>query len=292
MSVIAKSKFKSTILLSALVIAVGLSVLSEGASDLQNELAENENTLNNKQYEKLWDTVRLIQKERNEYYQRQTDTQNKINISQQTSEQLSAIVDELQKQNEELDKEMEQIQSDIDLLQRQTQENSTANAAISRIIDQFISKEIEQIKNGIPYQREEKQLLLTGSLENGQNSISDILGRVWKYAQQELRIAKSGQTYSDKIELSQNRIKNARLFRVGHMILGYLLEDGTQAGIWSQDTGWEHNLKFDQTEAVRKAIDILDRRTVPQWVRLETQINIIVTKQQNTDSQEENAQNK
>ena len=91
--------------------------------------------------------------------------------------------------------------------------------------------------------------------------------RYWAFLQEELRIARSGEAYTSQVPLDGGRIKPARLFRVGHLVQGFVTEDGLESGL-ETPAGWERAVDPETDRVVRAAIDILDRRRAPALLRV------------------------
>ena len=102
-------------------------------------------------------------------------------------------------------------------------------------------------------------------------SVVDQLGRLWSYVQDELRLARSSETYTGRLQMDNGTSPHVRYFRVGQLILGYVTEDGERTGMWSalsEGKGWLHISDPKQARQVRDAVDILDRRKGPRLVTL------------------------
>jgi hypothetical protein len=97
------------------------------------------------------------------------------------------------------------------------------------------------------------------------------LGHVWNYAQEEFRLSRSPETYTDRAPAKDGSTPYARYFRVGQLILGYVTEDGRQTAIWSSlldNKGWQVITDQKQSSQIRSAVEILDRRQAPKLVIL------------------------
>ena len=92
--------------------------------------------------------------------------------------------------------------------------------------------------------------------------LSDQLGRFWSFLQEELRVARSGETYSAEVPIGGGKAKPARIFRVGHLALGYVTEDGEQSGLWD-GAQWVAARSPEEEHALRDAVETLDRRRAP-----------------------------
>lgn len=268
-----------------LLLVTEVSVWGESSSAAEDLQSQQESELT----EQLWTLVRTIRRERSAYYKRQSERSDKIEKTNNISKSLESRLDELRKRDEELSEELAKIQSDINQLSRQTKKNESIRLSLAEQFNKFVTVESRNIETGIPYRRDDRLARLEGF--NGavkDQPVSDVFGRIWNFSQEEMRIAGSGETFTDEIDLGKDCRQNVRLFRVGHQILGYVTEDGDQAGIWLKQLEggcWKHGLEDAEDEAVRKAVEILDRRRAPEYVSLATLIGPFnVTNQQASDN--------
>jgi len=222
--------------------------------------------------EQLWSLVRSLRKLRADYYENQSRHADKIKEIRDTSAKLQAEVEELRRRETRIDESLSEMESDIRKLQFENEENKSTELSTAQKLQQFISRQTEEIEKGIPYRKNDRLTRLKGSTHAEQQSsqepiVTDLFGRAWNFSQEEMRIARSGETFTDLVEVDDNRMQYARLFRVGHQVLGYVTEQDDQAGIWLDGTGWEKVTK-DRAESVREAVMILDQKRVPKYVQL------------------------
>ena len=239
--------------------------------------------------EQLWSLVRSLRKLRADYYEKQSRHADKIQKLRDTSAKLQSDVEELRRRENQIDKSLSEIESDIRKLRFENEENKLTELSTAQKLKQFISKQTEEIEKGIPYRKNDRLTRLKGSMHAEQPSpqepiVADLFGRVWNFSQEEMRIARSGETFTDLVEVDENRMQYARLFRVGHQLLGYLTEQDDQAGIWLDGTGWEKVTK-DRAQSVREAVMILDQKRVPKYVQLPVKIEPVDIKTEGKKNQ-------
>ena len=236
----------------------------------------------------LWSLVEQLRCMRQEYYQARQLRTSKLEAVKKDSQKLQGELAELVLQEETADREMQEIQSDIAQLKQQQETYDSVQAKIVDQLAQLIPRVEGLVRGGIPYRIEERLARLReGEMPGGSEatmSMSEKLGNFWSFFQQEMRLARSGETYTDQIELSPGCLRHVRLFRVGHQILGYVTEDAAQSGIWmaqAAQPGWKHNLTGKEDAQVRRAVEILDRRQAPQLVQLPLAVNQMPEHQEN-----------
>jgi hypothetical protein len=223
--------------------------------------------------EELWSLVRSLRQLRTDYYEQQKERLEKIRNLNDISLKLQDEVEELRLVQEQLDNNFSEIQSDIEKLQVENALNKSTESSVLRELERFATQQTEEISNGIPYRTNDRlsRLLGSGRVEQPNQSIGDVLGRVWSFSQEEMRIARSGETFTDMVRLDESCTKYARLFRVGHQVLGYKTEQDGQAGMWISGVGW-HKVEKSEAESVAAAIKILDRKSVPKYIQLPIKI--------------------
>lgn len=234
--------------------------------------------------EELWTLVRSLRQLRSDYYEKQSQHANKIQQLRSTSEKLQAEVEELRSRERQIDKSLSEIQSDIEMLKNENNNDQSMELSVVKRLDEFVTAQAKEVEEGIPYRKNDRLKRLKGNVRSEQpsqdQSAADVLGRIWNFSQEELRIARSGETFTDQVELSKGRLQYARLFRVGHQILGYATEEDEQVGIWIDGAGWK---KAEKTAAdsVKEAIEILDRTNVPKYVQIPVKIKSVDIKNKN-----------
>lgn len=256
------------------VVGVGAS----GVGGEPNELVAGELT------DELWDLVGQLRQVRADYYQARQGRIKKIEEMGENVRKLESELAELRRRDGELDENLLVVRTDIDELKQQKRKTEAANEVLQGKLGDLVERISVDIERGIPCRQEERLGRLAAMrLGPGSRSVSESdaelnfseqLGMFWSFFQEEMRLAGGGETYTDEIFLGPERKSHVRLFRLGHQVMGYLTEDGGQSGLWQagpvgQDGGqWRHNLSGAEDENVRLAIEILDRRQVPQRVSL------------------------
>jgi hypothetical protein len=172
-------------------------------------------------------------------------------------------VAELRGREGEAERTLGELRSDLGKL-RSEEAADVRRAALVPEVEKSMEEGREWIAKGIPYRVDDRSQRL-GSPQDG--SLSEKLARYWSFLQEEARIARSGEALSAEIPLAGGRAKPARIFRVGHLVMGYVTEDGQEAGLWN-GTQWVPAANADEEKAIRQAVEILDRRRTPELLSL------------------------
>jgi len=231
--------------------------------------------------DQLWELVRTLREERAAFSQRQTDRSDRIDETRNTVQILQQKHEELKTKQDHLDKKIAGIQQKIESLQEDTGGDKAACLILNRQIDNFVSTAAERIRTAIPYEKEKRlsRLPERSQAETPETSaaISDDFARIWSFAEEEFRIATSGETFTSQITLDDGTKPYARLFRVGHQMLGFVAEDGSGVGLWryvEPDKQWLIMTSYSERAKIAEAINILDRNVAPALVQLPVQIKI------------------
>ena len=225
--------------------------------------------------EQLWSLVRSLGQLRADYYEKQGQRSEEIGQLRETAGKLEAEVEELRRREEAMDKDLAGIQAEIAELGIENAENQAMQLSVAGKLDEFVAGQGEEVERGIPYRKNDRLARLAGRIGGEQpaqgRSVADVFGGIWSFSQEEMRIARSGETYTDLVELGERQMQYARLFRVGHQVLGYVTEQEGRVGIWSAKGEWE-SVGKREGEAVKEAVQILDQKSVPNYVQLPVRI--------------------
>jgi len=244
--------------------ALGLAVLlilpgiARGDRPLGGEAQEE-----GKLAEELQGLVRQLREERAAHYGRHRTRGEQLEAARSPVRRLELEVAELRARETEADRNLAEAKADLEKLQRE----GAADALRSQLLpelDKSIREGRDFISKGIPYRLGDRSERL-GAPENG--SLQEKLARYWSFLQEEARIARSGEALSAEIPLSSGRAKPARVFRVGHLVMGFVTEDGLDVGLWNGKE-WVSAASGDEEKAIRQAVEILDRRRTPELLSL------------------------
>lgn len=225
--------------------------------------------------------VQTLREERTAFYEKQRQIENHIEQRRNDLASLESQVAQLRADEQQVDQDLIRVEQDVKQLEIELHTNKENQARLQKNMDEWIRKELQAVDEGIPFRRKERRerLVPTEQVTPEPESMNpaDTLGRIWIFFQEEMRIARSGEIFTKQIDIGNNRVKYAQIFRVGHQLLGYLTEDGEQTGSWIDHNGrkqWQHNLKKNDARTVQTAVEILDRRQKPKLISLPISIHI------------------
>jgi len=222
----------------------------------------------------LQELVGRLRTVRQTYYTKKAQDDNAIQQARENARLLQTQLDEVRQQEAELDEQIRTYNAELETLATQTAEKARVRQAIANKTAAFIVQQKDEIARGIPYRQAERLARLQAvSTDANETSASPAgqLGHIWSYAQEELRLAGSSETYSDRASVEGNLTPYARYFRLGQSMLGYVTEDGQQTALWMPTLDadpWQSILDPAQAVQVRSAVEILDRRQAPAFVLL------------------------
>lgn len=258
------------VLLAGIVVSCPLALQAVAASGSTATSESQTNLL-----ETLQDLVRQLRTQRQDYYRQKANDDAQIQETQENVRLLQTQVTELRQQEADLDAEIRRYRTELETLAIQEVERTQARRSIAHKCATFGAQQKNEIEKGIPYKQSDRiARLRIGSAdvnEAGSPSTAEQFGRLWSYAQEELRLADSSETYSDRATVEGDLTPYARYFRVGQWLLGYVTEDGHKTALWlPRFSGglWQPVLNSDQAAQVRNAVEILDRHLVPEFVLL------------------------
>jgi hypothetical protein len=225
--------------------------------------------------EQLENLIRQLRQQRSAYYVQKTRLETQTEKARENRKILQAELDELRKQHEESDQQLRKYEAEVGNLKEQLVLKESLENVVADRIRPFMENQKAAIVNGIPYKQQERIARLEAAVgdTNAPDSVSasDQMGHIWNYTQEELRLARSSETYTARAKTDDESSPYARFFRVGQKILGYITEDGRQAAIWSSlqdDKKWMPIDDTKQSAQIRSAVEILDRRQGPRLVTL------------------------
>jgi uncharacterized protein YlxW (UPF0749 family) len=247
-------------------------------TDTQRELSQ-----------RLEDLIRQLRQERSAYYLQKAQYEGRMEKARENHKILQDELEDLSRQEAETDQQNRRYEAEVEDLKKELVSRASLEAAIRKHIEPFIVNQRMAIGNGIPYKQQERIARLEAargdpSLVRGQappgkagikassrDSATDRLGHVWNYGQEELRLARSSETYTARAKTVDESSPHARFFRVGRKILGYITEDGRQSAMWlslPDHQDWLFITDASQSAHIRSAVEILDRRQGPRLVTL------------------------
>ena len=223
--------------------------------------------------ERLEELIRQLRQERSAYYVQKARSEATIEKARENRKILREQREELRRQEAESDQQLRKYEAEVEDLKEQLGPRASLKNVLAEQVRPFLVSQRAAIESGIPYKQQERIARLEAAVgdANAPSRIlaADPLGHVWNYAQEELRLARSSETYTARAQTQDESAPYARFFRVGQKILGYVSEDGRLAAMWSSlQADWVFIADAKQAGQIREAVEILDRRQGPKLVRL------------------------
>lgn len=241
--------------------------------------------------EQLEDLISRLRQERAAYYTQKARLDSQTEKARENRKILQDELDDLRKQENESDQQLRKYEAEVENLKEQLAPKKSLENVLDERIQPFTVNQQAGIENGIPYKQQERTERLKAAVGDANApdavSASDKLGHIWNYAQEELRLARSSETYTARAKMEDGSSPYARFFRVGQKILGYITEDGRHAAIWSslQDAkSWIPVTDTKQSAQIRSAVEILDRRQGPRLVTLPIALETTDSKKEDSDA--------
>ena len=237
-----------------------LLTLLLGAVPEQQEPADSADA---KLQDELRATLKTLREERAAYYQRRRSRTEALDAARAPVKRLEVELSELRTRQQEADKALGEVHAELDKL-RKDEAADVFSAGLSPALEKSLREAKDFVDHGIPYRSADRGLRLGKPADGGP---ADQLSRYWSFLQEEFRVARSGEAYTAEVPLDGGRAKPARIFRVGHLILGFVTEDGLHAGLWN-GTQWVAPSSPEEEQRIREAVETLDRRRSPSLLSL------------------------
>lgn len=258
--------------LLVLVVFAGQSFAASAGADPNEPREKNRQT---ELSERLEELIRQLRQERSAYYVQKTRLETQIEKARENRKLLQDEFTELRRQETESDRQLQAYKTEVDDLKKQLGSKTSLEKVLTEQVQPFLASQRTEIEKGIPFKQEERITRLEAVVGdvNTPNGIlmADLLGHIWNYAQEELRLARSSETYTARVKTDDESSPYARFFRVGQKILGYITEDSRRAAMWSslaRRKDWLLVTDAGQSGQIRSAVEILDRRQGPKLVTL------------------------
>ena len=145
----------------------------------------------------------------------------------------------------------------------------------------YIEKLEKRTKSEFPYEvygRRRRLEALRKRLKEDGTALLDIVQEIYVYFIREIEMGENSEIYSDEIETVEGKIKKAKFIRVGRTILAYRTNDGKETGYLMKDEKgyrWEKDLPKRYKRNIRKGIQIMEGKRVPELLEFPVKINFI-----------------
>lgn len=212
--------------------------------------------------QELQQLVKTLHEERVAYGRRRRERERQIEEMRAALVGLEAEAAEAKGRREELDGALQKLRDEVKKLKDAEAEAARVRTATAAALEPALTHARASLDAGLPSRLAERRQRLEGD-----GTPDEALIRYWSFVQEELRLARSGEGYTDSITLADGRVKHAHFVRVGRTLLAYATEDGQNVGFW-EGTAWNHAPDLQTQTAIRRAVEILSRRRLPEWLML------------------------
>jgi hypothetical protein len=224
--------------------------------------------------DELQQLVRRLRKMRQDYYARKQAQEDRIDEAAEqiaSSERRKAA---LAPEKAEREGRVENLTAKAATLRSQRESHDALCSDLADALRRFVRDRQAAVQKGMPHRVEERlQLLhrLDRDLDSGLPSASTPVELAWLFAEGELRDAASGAAYTAEAALPDGRRKPARFCHLGHVLLGFLTEDGQECGYAAPTPDgftWLLGSGDSRASVIRDAVRVLDRREPPRLLLL------------------------
>ncbi len=211
---------------------------------------------------------------RQDYYTRKQAQEERIDEAAEQIKSLERAKTALAPQKAQLESRVKTLLYDLAQLESERESDDALRSAVAEALRQFVHQQRAAIEGGLPHRVEERlQLLhrLDRDLEKGHAKASTLVELAWLFGEGELRDAASGATYSAEVALPDGRRKPARFCHLGHVLVGFLTEDGHECGYAAPTPDgfvWSLESQDSRANVIRSAVRVLDRREPPRLLLL------------------------
>jgi hypothetical protein len=232
----------------------------------------------------LREVVGTLETERRAHHASHRAKLARLGEAKRTADRLAAEVADLRSEDDELDKQLAELQRELESLRARQAAAAPAARALGELLASAEVWARGFVGSGPPFRREQRLARLAGESASSPRdpgdgvaddaldlaNSSERLRRLWEFAQTELALARSSEAFTAEVPLPGGVRIHARLFRVGHVFLGYVEENGDRTGLWlsGASAGWQHETSAAEGDAARTAVAILDRDEIRRLVPL------------------------
>lgn len=225
--------------------------------------------------EELTQVLGALRRLRQGYYERKRAADERIASLAEQIAQLDERRARLTQEKEMLAEEVSTSAAETKRLREAGEKYDALCGEVRGVLRKFVQVQRKTVETGLPYRQEDRLVLLrrlTTELERDEMPLSGLVELAWLFAQGELREGAEGSSYSDKMSLPGGREKPARFCRLGHLFLGFVTEDGKEAGYAApgKEGGfvWVTASPDEYGGQIRESVLILDRREPPRLLVL------------------------
>jgi len=211
------------------------------------------------------------------YYARKQASEERLAALGEQIESLTDERDALTEEQERLAADAKELKGNAERLGEAVEWYRTLRAGVRGAVEGFAKEQSDALAGGLPHRVPERRVLLSRlerDLASATVAVSTWVELAWLFAESELREAAEGAAYTSAVTLSYGRRKPARFFHLGQVLVGFVTEDGEEAGYAELAGGvdggfrWKTDASDALASELREAVRILDRREPPRLLLL------------------------
>ncbi len=224
--------------------------------------------------EKFRENVSELRKLQEQKFQEAREREKEINRERDKLQKLRERTRSIKEDNAELKGTVSDLSKEVDALSKKVNDARRRDTRLRKIAEKLGRHLHEYLDRAVPYRikTRKEELQEIRSHDNDDQSPVKKLELLWLFGLEEFQAARSSEMLNRRLVLPDGRKKHANLLRVGHRLLLFRTEDGSDAGMmvrksegeWTPDT-------MDSTgfsETVRNAMEMMKNRQSPKRVLL------------------------
>ena len=227
--------------------------------------------------QQLEEVLQRLRRQREEYYEAKRLQEKRIEELAAETQALAARVVKLEAESAGGRGELDCLKAHTDGLRSQVEQYEELRTETNKLLQGYIGRWRRNIEEGIPVNHQNRLAILDrldAELATGEAKLSILMELAGTFAESELRGASMGSSLTADVSLPDGRKKPARFFHLGRLVVGFVTEDGQDAGYarpsatQGQPCEWVVEGSGRPLTEIRDAVQILDRRAPPRLLQL------------------------
>jgi len=220
--------------------------------------------------------ITSLQRARRSYHQTLRQKERAISDARSRLETLKRDVRKKKEQAEKKRARLQQRNETHEDLSQDVKKLKKQHSSLSDLADRLATRLREYVRGTVPYRRDSRLNPLKADALSLQEQPVQVLNTLWNRARKELNRSRNAEIYTKQVTLSGDRKKHARLVRIGHNILFYITEVGSEVGraVRRDDGSWTWSAQTDpdRIRSFKQALDMIRDEARP--VRLPLPVDL------------------